>query len=228
MLKGLIVSSLWSLQEKIIVSDNNLEGAQCPIWDCIILCRTWRLQSLVEYLKAERTLNSKGSVLIVPEVLEVRRSLWKREALFHPLCQSYYINHHGPLPGFGSPRPDFQRDQAPKVPAELSSSGKQTHYSWPDKIISLVWEKIYFIFLLTLASPNRKLYSKFSSTWDLKSHSPITAFLWGKNEKQLIHQTKHPLALRERDRNKKVTTNCLVTICLMLAGWSENIYAFFC
>lgn len=147
--------SLWSPQEKIIVI--NLEEAQMqyPIWDCIILCWTWRLHSLVEYLKAERTLNSQGSVLTVPEVLEVRRSLWKKETLFHPLCQSYYINYHGPLPGFGSPGHDFQRDQAPKVPAELSSSGKQTHNSWPDKIIYLFWEK--FNFLLTLASPNRKL-----------------------------------------------------------------------
>lgn len=149
---------------------------QCPTWDCIILCWTWRLHSLVEYLKAERTSTSQGSVLIVPEVLEVRRSLWKREALFHPLCQSFYINHHGPLPGFGSPRPDFQRDQAPKVSAELSSLRKQTHNSWPDKMISLFWEKNWFNFLLTLASPNRKLYSKFPLIWDLKSYSPITAF----------------------------------------------------
>lgn len=180
MLSGSIVHSLWSPQEKIIVSDNNLERAQmqCPIWDCIILCWTWRLHSLVEYLKAEGTFNSKVSVLTVPEVLEVRRPLWKREDLFHPLCQSYCINHHGPLPGFRSPGYDFQRDQAPKVPAELSSLGKQTHNSWPDKMMSLFWEK--FDFLLTLASPNRKLYNKFSSTWDLKSHSPITAFLWGK------------------------------------------------
>lgn len=39
-----------------------------------------------------------------------------------------------------------------------------------------------------------------------------------KYEKQFVHQTKDPLALGEWARKKKVTTNCIITICLMLAG----------
>lgn len=126
MLKGFIVHSLWSPQQKITVSDNNLEGAEAVSYlglHHFVL----NLETAVPggIPQSRKDFKQQGFSTHSPQSPWSKKVPLKREAVFHPLCQSYCINHHGPLPGFGSPRPDFQRDQAPKVPAELSSSGNK-------------------------------------------------------------------------------------------------------
>lgn len=157
---------LCDLHKKNEVSKNNPGGLRCnlrvraaPICAKLVDCTYWWNSA---YLKMERISNSKVSVLLIPQVLEVRESLWKGEPLFHPQCQNYYINHHGPLPGCGKHGHDFQSNQGPKVPPEFSSSEKQTHNNWPDKNNTPLLRKISFYFLLTLASPSRKPGSNFS------------------------------------------------------------------